>query len=78
MTDECAALRVLWTKLWHEWCAEPWEDFQEFAEEAGLVEQVVYDPALHGDLDYEAGEDMIYVLTKVGRRALVPAAGEDQ
>lgn len=80
VTAERDALAAVWRTVCDdlaEWTQElDAEPVLDAAVAAGLYERVLYDPAIHGDeVDAEADEDFIYVLTPLGRRlAATPQA----
>ena len=45
-------------------------DFEEIGAKAGLVERVIYDPDMHGEIEAAEPGDQIWVPTELGRAAL--------
>jgi hypothetical protein len=41
-------------------CHEDSEELMQFAAKAGLVKRVVYDPALHGEIEATPGDEIWY------------------
>lgn len=83
LTAERDALAAVWREIVDqvdEWTLEfDAEPILDTARAAGLYERILYDPVVHGEeVDAEPGEDMIYVLTPLGRRLAEqpPAAPE--